>query len=407
MQKSVFRLSYLLPLLISAFAPWILLYFLANPSCMWPISNDEISKTHDVNLRAMVVGDLHIGGPTTVWFDRMRRDAFMKASFKRAFEKLRPDMLLILGDLSDWGRKSSKEEWNSVILRFKDMMIYFKGSQYHVIPGNHDIGDYYQITDTLLQQFTDSFPSLDEMGNSFFVLRNISFVSLNAMALACDHCSMHNSMKVAVEGYKIALQQAEPDDMYMSIEENQSADRHRHSIQDSSAGPVLLTHLPLYREDESVCGSLDIPICAPWHEVEGGCIHLLELSKNSGHYKRQNYRKNIDMLSLNTTNYLLSALKPRLVLSAHAHRFCSRLLDTGTREVTVSTFTWRNRDDPSFLLVQFYKDGSYDIQQCFLVRESVVVLLHLFQGILLFVLLVFGGHRCWKLRKSNKLHLKS
>lgn len=321
-----------------------------------------------------------------MWVDRVRRDAFMKASFKRAFQTLQPHALLVLGDVSDWGRKSSKEEWQSVVRRFKDIAMPLLSLPHHVLPGNHDIGDYYQITPTLLQHFVDTFPSLDNTGSRAFTIRNISFVSLNAMALACDECPSYNSMKMTVEQLKAALQ-TDTDDAF---------DR-----------PVLLTHLPVHREDESVCDLVDVPKCAPWHEVEGGCESLFQSSKVSRYHKLTPFRNRIDMLSLNTSSYLLSALKPRLVLSAHAHRFCSRIVGDGVREITVSTFTWRNRDDPGFLLVHFYKDGTWDIQQCFLPRESFVLGMHVLQGTVLFALTIFGGLRYRRLHKGARMHLKT
>lgn len=401
MQKYTFLLSYLLPFSFLAFFPWILLHFLSNPSCSSPF-NGGLHHTHTshVQLKAMVVGDLHLGGPTTLWLDRARRDAFMKASFKRASEMLKPHALLILGDISDWGRKSTEEQWGSVVQRFKDMAKPFLGLPYHVSAGNHDIGDYYQITPALLQQFVNSFPGLDDTGSAAFTIRNISFVAMNAMALACEVCPRYNSMKKVVEQFR----KSDMSGSQSSSESTQQTDSLMHSTRER---PVLLTHLPLYRADESVCDSIDIPKCAPWHEVEGGCASLFESVKSSRLHSLTHYRSMMDMLSINTSRYLLSALNPSLVLSAHAHRFCNRVLEDGTREVTVSTFTWRNRDDPSFLLIYFYKDGTHDIQQCFLPRESLVLGLHVLQGLVLLVLIILGGIRIRRVRRRVTMHLKA
>jgi hypothetical protein len=97
-----------------------------------------------------------------------------------------------------------------------------------------------------------------------------------------------------------------------------------------------------------------------------------------------------------------------LVLSAHAHHFCDRHFEGGTREVTVSTFTWRNRDDPSFLLLYAYKDGSYSIDQCLLPRESFSMMLHVFSGSSLVGLLFVGSAQVYaKMRAAFRPHLKS
>ncbi|MCO5557992.1 hypothetical protein L7F22_011566 [Adiantum nelumboides] len=321
-------------------------------------------------------------------------------SVQRAFQTLKPHSLLVLGDISDWGRKSTKEQWHSLVLRFKDMTMPYLGLPFYVLPGNHDIGDYYQITPSLLQQFVEAFPSLDDAGNEVFMIRNISFASLNAMALACEECPSYSTTKNVVERLEIALQTD-----VLSSEYTQQNGLPIHSSEDASERPVLLTHLPLYREDESVCDSVDIPICAPWHEVEGGCKSLIE--SPTLYHKKINYRSRIDMLSFNTSRFLLSAFKPRLVLSAHAHRFCSRAVDDGVKEITVSTFTWRNRDDPSFLLLHFYKDGTCDVQQCFLPRESFVLGMHVLQGSILIMLAIAGGLHYRKMQKGARVHLKT
>ncbi|KAI5060383.1 hypothetical protein GOP47_0024803 [Adiantum capillus-veneris] len=403
-RKPVFLLSYL-SLSFLVFVPWILLHFLSDPSCspFSPVisaSSTGKARSDHVQLKAMVVGDLHLGGATTLWLDRARRDAFMKASLKRAFQTLKPHSLLVLGDVSDWGRKSTKEQWHSVILRFKDMTMPFSGLPFHVLPGNHDVGDYYQITTSLMQQFVDAFPGLDDTGNEVFMIRNITFISLNAMALACEECPLYNTLKKVVEHLEVVLQTA-----VQSAEHTQQADLPIHSPEYASTRPILLTHLPLYREDEGVCDSADIPICAPWHEVEGGCKSLFQ--SPTLYHKKINYRSRIDMLSLNTSRLLLSVFKPRLVLSAHAHRFCSRAVEDGVKEITVSTFTWRNRDDPSFLLLQFYKDGTCDVQQCFLPRESFVLGMHILQGSILITVVIFGGLRYRRMQKGARLHLKT
>eukprot|EP00250_Pteridium_aquilinum_P018972 c24245_g1_i1 orf=226-1452(+) len=406
-KKITFLLSSIPPFLCLVFFPWILLHILFNPSCSSPIFtwNGRLhpDDPSHVQLKAMVVGDLHLGGPTTMWLDRARRDSFMKASFKRAFQILKPHALLILGDISDWGRKSTEEQWGLVMRRFKDMVKPFLGLPYHVIVGNHDIGDYYQVTPTLLRRFVNSFPGLDETASAAFTIRNISFVSVNAMALACDVCPTFSSAQKAVEQFKAALDLSG----IQSSEDTQQTNLQTHSTRNAFKRPVLLTHLPLYRADESVCDLVDVPKCAPWHEVEGGCSSLFESAKISRLYTLTPYRSMLDMLSLNTSKYLLSTLQPSLVLSAHAHRFCNRLMDDATREVTVSTFTWRNRDDPSFLLIHFYKDGTHKIQQCFLPRESLVVGLYVLQGTVLMVLMIFGGIRFRRVQRRGRLHFKT
>jgi len=48
---------------------------------------------------------------------------------------------------------------------------------------------------------------------------------------------------------------------------------------------------------------------------------------------------------------LLSLIRPRLVLSGHTHHGCYVVHEDGTPEMTIPSFSWRNRDNPSFVLV--------------------------------------------------------
>ena len=63
----------------------------------------------------------------------------------------------------------------------------------------------------------------------------------------------------------------------------------------------------------------------------------------------------------------------RIVFSAHSHRYCDRLYEGRTREVTVPSFSWRNRDDPAFLLASLNPNGSTTTSLCPIPRESIVL----------------------------------
>jgi len=68
----------------------------------------------------------------------------------------------------------------------------------------------------------------------------------------------------------------------------------------------------------------------------------------------------MDCLSLESSNILLDMLNPRLVLSGHTHHHClvhhkSPQDGTPIPEYSVPSFSWRNRNDPSFYLVRRFK----------------------------------------------------
>jgi len=48
---------------------------------------------------------------------------------------------------------------------------------------------------------------------------------------------------------------------------------------------------------------------------------------------------------------LLQWFKPRLVLSGHTHSGCEVLHDNKYPEISVPSFSWRNRNNPSFIMV--------------------------------------------------------
>ena len=77
--------------------------------------------------------------------------------------------------------------------------------------------------------------------------------------------------------------------------------------------------------------------------------------------KHTEFRTKIDCLSKISSQMLLKALEPRLVISGHTHHGCLYQHEvgeeTGARsipEYSVPSFSWRNRDNPSYFLVSPY-----------------------------------------------------
>ena len=68
--------------------------------------------------------------------------------------------------------------------------------------------------------------------------------------------------------------------------------------------------------------------------------------------KQERFRERWECLSQEATTQLLNQIKPRLALSGHTHHGCTRLLPTGDGiEITIPSFSWRNKDNPNFGLV--------------------------------------------------------
>ena len=96
---------------------------------------------------------------------------------------------------------------------------------------------------------------------------------------------------------------------------------------------MLLQHFPLYRPSEVNCSGVDAP------PADERAIENTE-------------RK--DVVSREATRQLLHWLRPRLVLSGHTHHSCFVVHSDGTPELTIPSFSWRNRNNPSFVLVSMF-----------------------------------------------------
>ena len=59
-----------------------------------------------------------------------------------------------------------------------------------------------------------------------------------------------------------------------------------------------------------------------------------------------------------TLSQLLQWFKPRLILSGHTHSGCEVLHDNSYPEISVPSFNWRNRNNPSFILVMTPPTGT-------------------------------------------------
>lgn len=68
--------------------------------------------------------------------------------------------------------------------------------------------------------------------------------------------------------------------------------------------------------------------------------------------KKDRFREKWDCLSRDATNQLLNQLHPRLAISGHVHHGCTKKLPVGDGlEITVPSFSWRNKENPTYSLV--------------------------------------------------------
>uniref|UniRef100_A0A2N9ED52 Calcineurin-like phosphoesterase domain-containing protein n=1 Tax=Fagus sylvatica TaxID=28930 RepID=A0A2N9ED52_FAGSY len=288
----------------------------------------ELDLDHPDDLKVMMVANLLLLGSEAGFFNLYFRDYYLSKFFRKSFESLKPDMLLVLGDVSAKGSELTKSEWASVLHQFHGLLGPFIDLPYHVILGDRDIGECSELNVKSINWITSNFPGLDLAGCGAFEISNISFVSLNAVALLC-----------ATEEMNKASQLRETDHNFGWKENTIS----------SGSGPVLLLHFPLHQTADINCSGVN------------ALKRTLKLSRESsntlgsrslvetGPYKLS------QTLPLNATEYIFQALKPRIVFSAHTHEFCDQLHSDGTREVTVPAMTWNARDDPGFVVATFHR----------------------------------------------------
>uniref|UniRef100_A0A3Q2V9E6 Metallophosphoesterase 1 n=2 Tax=Haplochromini TaxID=319058 RepID=A0A3Q2V9E6_HAPBU len=321
-----------------------LIYFPTILKCAWPkISHargGEGIDGHSVDsaVRAMVLSDTHLlGAVGGHWFDKLRREWQMERAFQTALWLLRPEIVFILGDIFDEGKWSSQKHWEDDVRRFHRMFRHSTDTELVVLVGNHDIGFHYD------------------------------FLLVNSVALHGDGCPICQS----VEKELIKLSR----DLNCSLQSAQSGS----GVMDGCEGsqlypptpPIMLQHYPLYRVSDAGCTGQD---AAPPEER-----HLL-------------FREKYDVLSKEASQRLLQWFKPRLILSGHTHSGCEVLHDNKYPEISVPSFSWRNRNNPSFILATV-SPSSYTLSKCFLPEESTVISVYCSAGACL--LLLFLAHCLW------------
>ncbi|MEQ2214102.1 Metallophosphoesterase 1, partial [Xenoophorus captivus] len=104
------------------------------------------------------------------------------------------------------------------------------------------------------------------------------------------------------------------------------------------------------------------------------------------------FREKYDVLSKEASQRWF---KPRLILSGHTHSGCEVLHDNKYPEISVPSFSWRNRNNPSFILALVSPSG-YSLSKCFLPEESTVIAVYCSAGACLLLLLL--AHCLWMKR---------
>lgn len=351
-----------------------LIYFPTIFQCSWPAVSHGRAGGDDMDgpsggdraseaVRAMVLSDTHLlGAVGGHWFDKLRREWQMERAFQTALWLLKPEIVFILGDIFDEGKWSSQKHWEDDVRRFHRMFRHSSDTELVVLVGNHDIGFHYEMDWFKLQRFEKVF---NASSTRIVTKKGVNFLLVNSVALHGDGCPICQS----VEKELMRLSK----DLNCSLQNSQSAGGSS-SLTESCEGvqlyppsaPIMLQHYPLYRVSDASCTGQD---AAPAEER-----HLL-------------FREKYDVLSKEASQRLLQWFKPRLILSGHTHSGCEVLHENRYIEISVPSFSWRNRNNPSFILASVTSQH-HSLSKCFLPEESTVIGVYCSAGACLLLLLL-------------------
>lgn len=327
------------------------IYYLVLWQCDWPTL-----PYRNNNLKAMFIADTHLLGPFRgQWFDKLRREWQMYKTFQTAVALHQPEHIFVLGDLLDEGQYVGEADFESYVSRFHSLFSTPKETQVHVVPGNHDMGFHYRLHPYLNERFSKAF-------NSSMVkllsLKGSHFVLINSMALEGDGCFICKPAQDRINLISAQLKCSKSDKecpRYLTLKEPYSQ-------------PIILQHFPLYRESDEECSGSD---SAPDYE------------------KRKKFRQRWECISQESTEMLLDNLNPRLVIAGHTHHGCHKFhAYSKVHEYTVPSFSWRNKNSPSFLMAIISPD-QFAISKCFMPEETSVLMIYAVSIILVIIFSVY------------------
>jgi ethanolamine phosphate phosphodiesterase len=245
-----------------------LIYWQVLLDCKWPkisiSSHDSSTSVHHLNL--MIISDTHLlGSRQGHWFDKLRREWQQHMAFQTLRKLLKPDFIIIVGDLTDEGKWCSDAEWNYYERRALELFNTETSTadknevktQLLVVAGNHDVGFHYDMTEKKLNRFNRSFKSKYIRLYLPENKEDLIFVFLNSMALENDGCKFCNEAQKQLNQVNKTLDCLK---MLSAPGNSESISSVCKGIKDINklksrkySKPVLFTHFPLYRKSDRDC----------------------------------------------------------------------------------------------------------------------------------------------------------
>ncbi|XP_063779513.1 metallophosphoesterase 1 isoform X2 [Pseudophryne corroboree] len=331
-RRNVFLLKFLGLIFIVIFFCEFLLYYFVIIQCQWPKLKTMPSPRGSSPLKAMFLSDTHLLGEITGhWFDKLRREWQMERAYQSAIWLLQPDIVFILGDLFDEGKWSNSKAWENDVARFQSMFRHPPHTELIVVVGNHDIGFHYEMTVHKLRRFEGVF---NVTSGKVVSRKGINFVLVNSVALEGDGCVICRAAEDQIIDVSRRLNCSRMKDHPDFVKKCVNLD-----LLPPSAS-ILLQHYPLYRKSDSDCTGED---------------------SASPEEKKVLFTEKYDVLSQDASQKLLQLVQPRLILSGHTHSACT-VLHGNIPEISVPSFSWRNRNNPSFMMMSIPGQVSAQMQ---------------------------------------------
>nr|XP_021538707.1 metallophosphoesterase 1 isoform X5 [Neomonachus schauinslandi] len=388
------RSSLLLKLTAVVFAVLLfcefLIYYLVIFRCDWPEVKTPAHDSGQKTLKAMFLADTHLLGEVRGhWLDKLRREWQMERAFQTALWLLQPEVVFILGDIFDEGKWSSSQAWADDVERFQKIFRHPRHVQLKVVAGNHDIGFHYQMSTYKIKRFEKVFNP-----ERLFSWKGMNFVLVNSVALEGDGC--HICSEAEAELIEIS---------------------HKLNCSREKRGPGRCRGAPLLPASAPVLLQVSAHRAAPAPGLRGSgpsasaCWSHGTLSKSRQHFplfRRSDancsgedaapleeraipFKERYDVLSREASQQLLWWLRPRLILSGHTHSACEVLHGAGVPEISVPSFSWRNRNNPSFIMGSM-TPTEYALAKCYLPYENTVLATYcVAAGLLVVLILVHSG----------------
>ncbi len=363
------------PLVLALLFCEYLVYYPVLWRCQYPqlrgqgVGEREEGEEKEEALKVMFLADTHLlGSRTGHWWDKLRREWQMRRAFQTARRLFSPELVVFLGDLFDEGKWCGPQEFSGYLSRFEELFAVDPGrTDVRVVAGNHDVGFHYAVTPYLSSRFERAFgaPPVD-----LFSYKGVTFVAVNSVAMEGDKCFLCEDAKKRLKEVSERLDclrkdggDCEVDYDFMGNEDEGLGAGAGAGADDAGGSgfadrPILLQHYPLYRDSDAECIGEEEADWAPAEE------------------RRSKFRPGWECVSKDSSRLLLETLKPRAVLSGHTHHGCKMEHDPGAvPEWSVSSFSWRNRNNPTFLLASI-TTRDFAVEKCYLPQESTVINLY-------------------------------